>query len=53
MAEDAGADPPLDDGGDEAHPAGAGRAPEDVDEEDALHELRPGEAARAGEALRV
>jgi hypothetical protein len=39
--------PRLDDRGDEAHATGADRTLEDVDEEDALQELRPGQPARA------
>jgi hypothetical protein len=53
VREDPRYEPGLDDRGDRAHATGAGRTLEDVDEEDALQELRPGQAARAREAVGV
>ncbi len=53
VGEDAGDDSTVDDRRDDAHAAAAGWTLEDVDPEDALHELRPGEATCAGEALDV
>lgn len=53
VPQDPGDDPALDDRGDEARATDGGRTLEDVDQEDALLELHPREAATAGEVVGV